>query len=344
MVWFRRRPTYTKLNPPKKRTSGAGAPPGLMVKCPDCEKIHYRKALEENLMVCTECNYHFRLGVQERLEITADEGTFKEYDTGVHTVNALGFVDSKSYEDRLQEHGEKSGLREAIVTGSALIEGRRVELGIMDFNFIGGSMGSVVGEKVARLIERGIESGDPVIIFCASGGARMQEGILSLMQMAKTSCALARLGQSGVPFVAVLTDPTTAGVLASFASLGDVIIAEPRAFIGFAGPRVIKQTIRQELPKTFNRSEFMLEHGFVDMVVPRKELRARLVDVVGFFNPYGSEAVGEEEAETVSEAAGENAEHEQEGGKRPAARAKNRRRVSSGERVPAPASEDRPAD
>ncbi len=258
-------------------------PGNLWVKCFSCKQTIYSKDLDDNLKVCTKCGYHFRLAARERIRITADEGSFVEVDNLILSKDALKFSDTMPYPKRLEEARKKSGLNEAIVTGEAKIGGLPIELGVMDFGFIGGSLGSVVGEKVTRLIERAMENRRPVVIFNASGGARMQEGIFSLMQMAKTSAALAKLKKARQPFISVCTDPTMAGVSASYAMLGDIIISEPKALVGFAGPRVIEQTIKQKLPPGFQRAEFVLEHGFVDMIVERKNLKDTLIRVVRFF-------------------------------------------------------------
>ncbi len=256
----------------------------LWQKCPSCNKLIYRGDWEANLWVCPECGYHSRIGVRERLKITVDEGTFEEFDGNVFSVDPLNFFDSKgSYAEKVAQTMKKTGLNEAVVVGKAKINGIDVVLGIMDFRFLGGSMGSVVGEKVTRAAEKAEKLKLPLVLVIASGGARMHEGILSLMQMAKTSAALKRFHESGGLYIAVLTDPTTGGVTASFAMLADVIIAEPQALIGFAGPRVIEQTIKQKLPKGFQRAEFLQDHGFVDMVVERKDLKDMVSKVIDFF-------------------------------------------------------------
>lgn len=242
-------------------------------KCPRCEEPIFQKDLERNMYVCPHCNYHFRIGWRERLKVLVDEGSFTELFSGIKPDDPLQFVDLKPYVQRLQEAKKKTGLEDAVITGTAKINGIPVAIGILDFAFMGGSMGSVVGEKVTKLIEYAIEHRLPVVIVSASGGARMQEGILSLMQMAKTSAALARLAEKRIPYISILCDPTTGGVSASFAMLGDINIAEPEALIGFAGPRVIEQTIKQKLPEGFQRAEFLLEHGQVDLVVDRRKLK-----------------------------------------------------------------------
>lgn len=248
-------------------------PDGLWTKCTDCGEIIYVKGLEKNLWVCPKCGYHFRLKSRDYIKLLLDNGELKEYDKDLISSDPLKFKDSKKYTDRINDMRKKTELNDAVITGTAEVDERKISFSVMDFGFIGGSMGSVVGEKVARAIERAIDERIPLVIVSCSGGARMQEGILSLMQMAKTSALLARLSALNIPFISVLTNPTTAGVMASYASLGDVIIAEPKALLGFAGPRVIQQTIGQELPEGFQSSEFFLEHGFLDMVVPRKDLK-----------------------------------------------------------------------
>lgn len=258
-------------------------PGHLWTKCPKCKKTIYKKDLENTIKVCPKCGHHFKLTCRERVAIIADTDSFTEIDKFIASKDFLKFVDTKPYFARLEEAKTKTSLSDAIITGEARIGGIAVGLGIMDFSFMGGSMGSVVGEKVTRLIENSMNKKMPVIIFNASGGARMQEGIMSLMQMAKTSAALAKLRDSKLPYISVCTDPTTAGVTASYAMLGDIIIAEPGALIGFAGPRVIEQTIRQKLPAGFQRSEFMKEHGFVDKIVERKELKDTLIKCLRFF-------------------------------------------------------------
>ncbi|MCB0336913.1 MAG: acetyl-CoA carboxylase carboxyltransferase subunit beta, partial [Bdellovibrionales bacterium] len=241
------------------------------------------KELRKVFGVCPKCNYHFRLKSMERIPLLVDRHSFQEFDKELRSNDPLQFKDSKRYKERLKRAEKASGAVEAVVTGRARILDVPVMLGVFEFHFLGGSMGSVVGEKLTRMIEKGIEERIPVIIISASGGARMQEGIYSLMQMAKVSAALARLGQERIPYVSVLTDPTTGGVAASFAMLGDVIIAEPNALIGFAGPRVIEQTIRQKLPEGFQRSEFLLEHGILDRIVQRTEMRQELATILTNF-------------------------------------------------------------
>ncbi len=252
----------------------------LWLKCKSCNEMIYRKVVERNLQVCPKCNYHFQIPARKRIECLVDPGSFIEYDADLSPTDPLEFKDSKKYPHRLKESQETTGQKDAVICGEGTFEGERAMIGVFEFNFMGGSMGSVVGEKITRLIERAIEKRVGVVIFCASGGARMQEGILSLMQMAKTSAALARLHEARLPYISVLTDPTTGGVSASIAMLGDIIIAEPKAMIGFAGPRVIKDTIRAELPEGFQRAEYLLQHGMVDLIVERKDLRHTLATLL----------------------------------------------------------------
>jgi len=277
MPWLRK-DKYATVEPAKK----VDIPDGLWTKCEDCGEFIYNKQLLENYKVCPKCGYHFRLTFSERLALLVDPGTFQELFANLESVDPLGFVDSKPYPERIKDSKQKTGLREAIVVGEGKIEGIQVVIGIMDFSFLGGSMASVVGEKVARAAEHALNNHIPLVMVCASGGARMQEGIISLMQMPKTAGAVGKLRDAGIPYVSVLTHPTTGGVTASFASLGDVIIAEPKALIGFAGPRVIKQTIRQELPEGFQRAEFLLEHGMVDIVVERAYLKETVAKVLRY--------------------------------------------------------------
>jgi len=280
MAWFKR-----------KRDEPAGAAAarkvviaeGLWIKCDSCKEIVYRAEVERAGRVCPKCRYPFRITARERIEMLADEGSFEERDASLGSLDPLGFKDTKRYRDRLKSAQEKTGLREAIVCGVARIGGWPAVLCVFDFDFMGGSMASVVGEKIARAIELAIQKRLPVVIVSSSGGARMQEGILSLMQMAKTAAALERLAAERLPYLSVLTDPTTGGVTASFAMLGDVNLAEPRALIGFAGPRVIAETIRQPLPDGFQRSEFLLEHGQVDLVVERRDLKDTLRRLLAVF-------------------------------------------------------------
>jgi len=257
-------------------------PDGLWEKCPGCNEILYAKELDENLQVCPKCGHHFMLSRQERINLIVDEGTFEEWDADMTSADPLGFTGQDSYTAKLEANQKKTGCKDAVTCGAAKINGRAVGFSVMDFKFLGASMGSVVGEKITRQIERCTEQRMPCIIVCASGGARMYEGLFSLMQMAKTSAALARHAEAGLPYIPVLTHPTMAGVMASYATLGDVIIAEPGALIGFAGPRVIKETTQQDLPEGFQRAEFLEKHGLIDMVVPRAELKERLATVLDY--------------------------------------------------------------
>jgi len=249
---------------------------GLWTKCNNCREIIYRKEILRNASVCPKCDYHFRISARERLALLCDGGTWTEVDAHLAPVDRLQFRDQKRYTERLAQYQKQTGLKDAIITADARLHGLDIAIAVMEYSFMGGSMGSVVGEKIARSAERAAARRVPLIIVSCSGGARMQEGAQSLMQMAKISAALARLQAAGIPFISLLTDPTTGGVTASYAMLGDVNIAEPRALIGFAGPRVIEQTIREKLPEGFQRSEFLLEHGMLDMIVPRSELKATL--------------------------------------------------------------------
>ncbi len=256
-------------------------PEGLWTKCPSCNESLFEDALTKNLRVCTHCSYHFTISSGERIVSLVDEGSFQEMDAKLDSVNALGF---KGYLDKVKAYQKKTGLGEAVVTGRGKIEDIAVLLAIMDFRFLGASMGSVVGEKITRAIEAATAEKKPVIVFSASGGARMHEGILSLMQMAKTSGALARHAEARLPFISVLTHPTTGGVTASYATLGDLIIAEPKCMIGFAGPRVVKETTHADLPPGFQTAEFMLQHGLVDMIVDRKDMRSTLAKVLRYMS------------------------------------------------------------
>lgn len=258
-------------------------PGGLWNKCPSCAEMLYQEDLIKNLQVCTACGHHFPMSRAQRIEMFCDPESFEEWDAGMTSQDPLKFTGTDSYEAKLKQNREKTGYGDAIGIGKATIEGRSIGFGVMDFSFLAASMGSVVGEKVTRLIEYSTEADMPVILVCASGGARMYEGMLSLMQMAKTSGALARHAAKGLPYIPILTHPTTAGVMASFATLGDVIIAEPEALIGFAGPRVIKETTLQDLPDGFQRSEFLKDKGLIDQVVPRGELRPLIVDLLDAF-------------------------------------------------------------
>ncbi len=254
------------------------------VQCKKCNQTFYTEELEKNYWICPNCGNYFRISAKNRIKITADEGTFKEFDTRITTKDPLNFVDLKPYKDRLKEAIEKSGQKEAVINGVCTIDGEPCVLSVMDFSFLGGSMGYATGEKIIRAIEKAIKLKIGLVIISASGGARMQEGILSLMQMERTAAALSLLGKQGLPYISVLTDPTTGGVAASFAMLGDVIIAEPNALIGFAGPRVIEQTIGHGLPEGFQRSEFLLEKGFVDIVVERKEIPKYIGKFLRYFS------------------------------------------------------------
>jgi acetyl-CoA carboxylase carboxyl transferase subunit beta len=271
MAWFKRdKRSIDQTTPPEERRVRTE---GLWVKCESCRTIVFRKDLETNLHVCPKCQFHFKMGAKQRLEMLLD-GRYTEHDAGMTSTDPLKFVDTKPYAARLKEAKKKLGMSDAVITAEGQLNGRPVVCCAMEFGFIGGSMGAVVGEKVTRAIELAMDTLQPLIVVSCSGGARMMEGTISLMQLAKVSAALARLDEAKLPYISVLTDPTTGGVTASFAMLGDLNIAEPGALIGFAGPRVIEQTIRQKLPEGFQRSEFLLEHGFLDAVVPRKELKA----------------------------------------------------------------------
>jgi acetyl-CoA carboxylase carboxyl transferase subunit beta len=251
-------------------------PDGLWTKCKGCGEVIYSRVLKESLWVCPSCNYHFRINSQLIIELLLDNAKLEEFDAELTSKDPLGFRDSKKYTDRIKTSQNKTGMKDGVVCGIGSVDSIPVSFAVMDFSFMGGSMGSVVGEKIARTIERAIERGIPLVIASCSGGARMQEGILSLMQMAKTSAVLAVLGKKKLPYISILTNPTTAGVMASYASLGDIIIAEPKALLGFAGPRVIQQTIGQDLPEGFQSSEFFLDHGFLDLISERKDLRRNL--------------------------------------------------------------------
>ena len=262
----------------------SNVPEGLWTKCPACGEVVTKAELEQNLQVCPKCDHHLTLGAAERIKSLVDEGSFKERDADLLSVDSLKFRGVATYQERLETYRKKTGLKDAVITGDAKIDGHPVGLAVMDFNFIAATMGSVVGEKITRIIERATKNKWPVIIISASGGARMYEGMLSLMQMAKTSGALARHAEAKLPYISILTNPTTAGVMASYASLGDLIIAEPKCMIGFAGPRVIRETTHQELPKGFQTAEFLQDHGLVDMIVPRHRMREVLAQLLGFFD------------------------------------------------------------
>lgn len=274
MAWF-------KKSKEPRLAKKVKIPEGLWVKCDNCREIIYRKEIEKNLKVCPKCNYHFRISAQERLELLVDKDTFEEMNRDITSGDPLGFRDTVSYKERIKENQKKSGLKEAVIIGEARIKGYPVVIAIMDFSFLGGSMGSAVGEKIVRAAEAALAKKLPLITVSSSGGARMQEGIFSLVQMAKTSASIARLKEARVPFISILCDPTFGGVTASFAMLGDIIIAEPRSLIGFAGPRVIEQTIKQQLPENFQRAEFLLSHGMIDIVVERKDLKDMIGRILG---------------------------------------------------------------
>jgi acetyl-CoA carboxylase carboxyl transferase subunit beta len=280
MAWFaRQKPGVEGTAEADKRVRTEG----LWLKCESCGQIIWKKTLDENMQVCPKCEHHFRLDARARMAMLFDEGAYEEYDADLISTDPLRFEDSKTYATRLEGMQQATGMSDAIISGGGMLEGRPVNICAMELKFIGGSMGAVVGEKITRAIERGLARQQPVIIISASGGARMQEGAISLMQLAKISAALMRLDEAGVPYISIMTDPTTGGVTASFAMLGDLNIAEPGALIGFAGPRVIEQTIRQKLPAGFQTSEFLLEHGFLDAVVKRAEMKSYLARSLSFF-------------------------------------------------------------
>ncbi len=282
MAWFTRQKPSLEGEPAKDSEKSVRTE-GLWQKCDACGQIIWRKAVEDNLQVCPKCGHHFRIGAAERLQQFLDDGMYVTYDDNLHSTNPLQFVDSKPYSQRLREMQDATQLPDAVICASGLLNGRQVQICALELKFIGGSMGAVVGEKITRAIERSLAEKTPLIIVSASGGARMQEGAISLMQLAKLSAALMRLDEARLPYISVLTDPTTGGVTASFAMLGDLNIAEPGALIGFAGPRVIEQTIRQKLPEGFQRSEFLVEHGFLDAVVKRTELKNYIGNALTFF-------------------------------------------------------------
>ncbi len=279
MAWFKR--SKENISP---ETQKKELPDGLWEKCPSCNEIIHKKQLEQNLWTCLKCNYHFRIGSNEYIDILLDKNSFKELDKKMRSADPLNFEDTKKYSQRIQETIKKVGMNDAVRTGTAKLNQLEIAFGCMDFSFIGGSMGSVVGEKIARLTDRAYKSKLPLIILSSSGGARMMEGAYSLMQLAKTSSRLAKYSELGLPYISILTDPTTGGTTASYAMLGDVHIAEPGALIGFAGPRVIKQTIGKDLPEGFQRSEFLLEQGFVDIIVNRKDLKETIYNVLTLLN------------------------------------------------------------
>ncbi len=259
-------------------------PDGLWTKCPSCNQMLYKKQLEENLFTCNKCGYHFRIYANDYLNILLDKDSFKETNTNIHSTDPLGFIDTKPYSDRIKDTFAKTNLNDAITTGIGKINGQDISIGVMNFNFIGGSMGSVVGEKIYRAARYSLEKKIPLIIVSASGGARMQESAYSLMQLPKTTAILAELSNEHIPYISIISDPTTGGVSASFAMLGDINLAEPGALIGFAGPRVIEQTIRKKLPPNFQKSETVIETGFLDMIVPRPMLRDQLIIILNWFN------------------------------------------------------------
>ena len=281
MHLFPRKPKYTIVKVAKKR---GDIPEDLWAKCEECGELIYKKKLDENMRVCHKCNYHFTLSAHERVKLLIDEGTFKEMDAGMEALDPLSFEGPKTYKEKLKADQGITGLKDAVITGSGKLGGRAIVIGVTDSRFIMGSMGSVVGEKLTRAIEKATEDKCPLIIVSGSGGgARMYEGMFSLMQMAKTSASLSRLDRAGGLFISILTNPTMAGIMASFASLGDFIIAEPKALIGFTGPRVIEQTIRQKLPAGFQKSEFLLRHGLIDMIVHRKSMKESLTRILSYF-------------------------------------------------------------
>jgi acetyl-CoA carboxylase carboxyl transferase subunit beta len=285
MTWFKR-------DRGQKIDKKVKIPEGMWVKCENCKEIVYRKEIERNLRVCPKCNYHFRISARERLDLIVDEGSFIETNAEITSGDPIQFKDTIPYRERITENRKNSNINDAIITGDATVKGYPIIVGIMDFSFMGGSMGSVVGEKFVRAAERAIERGCTLISVASSGGARMQEGIYSLMQMAKASAAIGRLKDSGILYISILSDPTFGGVTASFAMLGDIIIAEPKSLIGFAGPRVIEQTIKQQLPENFQRAEFLLEHGMIDIVVDRKNLKETIATLIGHLSPFPPQPPG----------------------------------------------------
>ena len=278
MAWFRK-----EKKPKEAVEKQTPIPEGLWVKCDDCKEIVYKKEVEANYNTCPKCGYHFRINARERFELLFDDNKYKEFAGEIRSGDPLEFRDTKRYRDRLRVYEQRVGKGDAVLCAEGKLDGVSVVICAMEYSFMGGSMGSVVGEKITQAIERCLEKKEPLIIVSASGGARMQEGIFSLMQMAKISAALARLAEARLPFISVLTDPTTGGVTASYAMLGDLNIAEPKALIGFAGPRVIEQTIRQTLPEGFQRSEFLVEHGMVDIITPRAEMKPTIARFLKFF-------------------------------------------------------------
>jgi acetyl-CoA carboxylase carboxyl transferase subunit beta len=280
MAWFKKE--KKPKEPVEQRATTI--PEGLWIKCDDCKEIVYRKEVQQNLNVCPKCGWHFRMTARERFDMLFDDGAFREFASNIRSSDPLEFRDTKRYKDRLKVYEARVGPGDAVLCAEGKLDARPVIICAMEYAFMGGSMGSVVGEKITLAVERAIDKKVPLIIVSCSGGARMQEGILSLMQMGKISAALARLAQARLPYISVLTDPTTGGVTASFAMLGDVHIAEPKALIGFAGPRVIEQTIRQKLPEGFQRSEFLLEHGMVDVITPRAELKPTIARMISLLH------------------------------------------------------------
>jgi acetyl-CoA carboxylase carboxyl transferase subunit beta len=303
--WFKQR--ETKRYTVSSTEAGADLPDGVWRSCPECKKTLYQGDVERSLSVCPHCGHHFDLIARDRIEALADEGSFAETEAGLAGADPLGFVAGKSYAASVAKARTETGLADAAVTGRATLDGRPVAIGALDFRFIGGSMGSVVGEKVARLFELALAERRPVVLIIASGGARMQEGMLSLMQMAKTAAAAERLARAGLPYVSVLVNPTYGGVTASFAVLADVIFAEPGAIIGFAGPRLVEQTIRRALPKGFQSAASLVTHGMIDDVVPRGELRERVATVLGYLAPAASAASLSAAAQAASASAAPSA-------------------------------------
>ena len=273
MAWFKK---SKEIKTDKK----VKIPEGLWVKCESCREIIYKREIEKNLQICPKCNYHFRISARERLGLLVDEGSFIEMDAGLTSNDPLAFRDKVLYREKLEENKRKTGLEDAAISGEATVEGNPVILVVMDFSFVGGSMGSVVGEKIVRAAEAALERGRPLVTVASSGGARMQEGIFSLMQMARVSAAVGMLKDNGALYISILADPTFGGVTASFAMLGDIILAEPRSLVGFAGRGVIEQTIKQQLPEDFQRAEFLLEHGFIDKIVDRKDIKKTVAKII----------------------------------------------------------------
>ncbi len=300
IAWFK------KIRKPKQAVEHRRlqVPEGLWVKCNSCKEIIYKKEVLRNANVCPKCGYHFRISARERLFSLFDEGRYQEIDTDIYSIDPLKFRDVKAYKDRLREYREKTGLNDAVINARGSLGGTQVVLSVMEYGFMGGSMGSAVGEKVTRAVERALDEAIPLVIISCSGGARMQEGALSLMQMAKISAALGKLHEARLPFVSILTDPTTGGVTASYAMLGDLNIAEPKALIGFAGPRVIEQTIREKLPEGFQRSEFLLEHGMLDFILERRQMREVLIQCLRVIYNRDLAAAGAQKSGGPSDAAG----------------------------------------